>query len=88
MGEQGLRRDRCEGRGYCLVRGQVPAHERVLDFQAVNGKAGLRKGSQDQPAQAGRQQHLASGFPSGLGAGLLCNRGLLSQPPAGSCISS
>lgn len=48
MVEQGLRRDRCEGRGYCLVRGQVPAHERVLDFQAVNGEAGLRKGSQDQ----------------------------------------
>lgn len=48
MGEQGLRRDQCEGRGYCLVRGQVPAHERVLNVQAVNGEAGLRKGSQDQ----------------------------------------
>ena len=48
MAEWGLRREGCNGRGCGLVRVQVPVHERVLDFQAVDRDAGWGRGSQDQ----------------------------------------
>ena len=48
MAEWGLRREGCNGRGCGLVRVQVPVHERVLDFQAVDRDAGWGRRSQDQ----------------------------------------
>ena len=55
------------------LKAKVPVNERILYFQALDGDAVLGRGS--QTSSAGRQQLLASGLPSGLGAGLVGTMG-------------
>lgn len=57
------------------LKAKVPVNERVLYFQALDGDAILGRGS--QTSSAGRRQHLASGLPSGLGAGLVGTMGTI-----------
>lgn len=57
------------------LKAKVPVNERVLYFQALDGDAIL--GRESQTSSAGRRQHLASGLPSGLGAGLVGTMGAI-----------
>lgn len=57
------------------LKAKVPVNERVPYFQALDGDAILGRGS--QTSSTGRRQHLASGLPSGLGAGLVGTMGAI-----------
>lgn len=72
-----LRREGCEGRGHCLVRGRC-RFMRVLGFPAVHGDAGSGRGA--RTSSAGRQQHLPSHFHQAWGLGCARSRDLLLTP--------